>query len=59
MPVIRKLIFLGDSYGVTIPKSWVQNAEEKEGRKMVAVSMEINGNITIHPEFQNNGAKHK
>lgn len=54
MPIKRKLLDLGSSYGVTIPKSWVKDAEEKEGRKMVALTMEINGEIVIKPFFEGN-----
>lgn len=49
----RKLIRLGKSKGVTLPASWIADAEEKAGKKMVAVSMEVNGHIVINPVFKN------
>ena len=52
MPIIRSVIDLGNSKAVTIPKSWITNAEEKTGRKIIALAMEVNGTITIQPIFE-------
>jgi antitoxin component of MazEF toxin-antitoxin module len=46
------LIPWGDSQGVTLPKTWLTMAEEKEGKKIVAVAMEVNGSIIITPIFE-------
>lgn len=51
MPIKRKLIIIGRSYAVTLPKTWVQDAQEKAGREMEYVAMEVNGHITIKPVF--------
>lgn len=57
MPIKRKLIKIGRSYAVTLPMSWVKNAEETAGGKdMTDVTMEVNGHIVIKPVF---GAKQK
>lgn len=52
MPIIRKLTSVGDSKGITLPKSWIVSAEEKAGKKMVAISMEVDKVITIQPIFE-------
>lgn len=52
MPIIRKLIKSGRSYLVSLPKSWVTNAEQENGRSMNNVSLEVNGNITLKPVFE-------
>lgn len=53
VPMTRKLFQMCGSYVVTLPKSWVQYAEQTSGKKMVAVAMEVNGKITLQPIFQN------
>jgi len=52
MPIIRKLVCIGKSKGIFLPKSWIENAEKETGKKMVAVTLEINGVITIKPIFE-------
>ncbi len=53
MPIIRKILNVGDSQAVTIPKSWLQAAENAEGKKIVAIAMEVDGSITLNPVFEN------
>jgi antitoxin component of MazEF toxin-antitoxin module len=49
MPLVRKIIDVGKtSKGVILPKSWLQFLQEKHG-KIEAVSMEVNGKLTIRP----------
>lgn len=49
MPISRKIIAFGkSSYGITLPKSWLEFWESKYG-KIEAVSMEVNGKLTIRP----------
>lgn len=52
MPIIRKLTSVGDSKGITLPKSWIESAEEEAGKKMVAISLEIDKVIVIQPIFE-------
>jgi hypothetical protein len=52
MPIIRGILNLGHSKVVTIPKSWLTNAEEQTGRKIIALAMGINDNITLQPIFE-------
>jgi bifunctional DNA-binding transcriptional regulator/antitoxin component of YhaV-PrlF toxin-antitoxin module len=52
VPIIRKLTTIGDSRGITIPKSWIENAESKAKKKIVAIAMEIDGIINLRPVFE-------
>ena len=52
MPIVRSIINVGNSKAVTIPKSWLTNAEDQTGRKIIALAMEVNGTITIQPIFE-------
>jgi antitoxin component of MazEF toxin-antitoxin module len=48
VPIRRKICHIGGSKAVFLPKSWVDLLEEKYG-KIEAVSMEVNGKLTIRP----------
>ena len=52
MPIQRKILNVGDSQAVTLPKSWLRSAEEIEGKKIIAISMEVDGSITLNPVFE-------
>jgi antitoxin component of MazEF toxin-antitoxin module len=52
MPIIRKLTTVGDSKGITLPKSWLESAEADAGRKIVALALEIDKIITVSPVFE-------
>jgi antitoxin component of MazEF toxin-antitoxin module len=52
MPIIRSILNLGNSKAVTIPKSWLTNAENTTGRKVIALAMEVNENIILQPIFE-------
>ena len=39
MPIIRSILTIGNSKAVTIPKSWLTNAEDQTGRKVIALAM--------------------
>ncbi len=51
MPIIRKLMEVGHSKSITLPKSWIKNAEQEAGKKIVAIALEVNGKITLQPVF--------
>ena len=51
-PIIRKLTSVGDSKGITLPKSWLESAEQEAGKKIVALALEIDRKITIEPVFE-------
>jgi antitoxin component of MazEF toxin-antitoxin module len=52
LPIIKKLIVVGDSKAVTIPATWLQFAEEQKHKKIVAIAMEINGKLILSPIFE-------
>jgi hypothetical protein len=52
MPIIRKILNIGDSKAVTLPKSWIENAEEGAGLKVIALALEVNGSIVLQPVFE-------
>lgn len=52
MPIIRKLIKVGNSRGVTIPDTWIEEIEKRTGKIITEVKMELNGIITIYVEEQ-------
>jgi hypothetical protein len=52
MPLQKKLISLGRSRVVSIPKTWLTLAEEKEGKKIIAIAMEVDGCLTLNPIFE-------
>lgn len=51
MPIIRKILNVGDSKAITIPKSWIESAEENAGKKIVALALEVDRVITLQPIF--------
>ena len=51
MPIIRKLIQVGDSRAMTIPISWLRFYEKERGRKVEAVAIEVDHTLTIEPIF--------
>ena len=49
-PLIKKIIDFGKtSKGIILPKSWLQFHENRNGKKISKVGMEINGKIVIWP----------
>ncbi len=51
MPIVRKLITLGTSKAVILPKSWIEFAEKEATLPMIAVAVEVNKELTITPIF--------
>lgn len=49
MPIIRKVIDVGRSKAVTIPKSWLEYYEREKGEVIEAVAIEVNEVLTITP----------
>jgi len=50
--LIRKILKHGNSRTVSLPKSWLSNAEEEAGKKIVALALEVNNVITVAPVFE-------
>ena len=49
MPLIQRIIQVGDSRAVTIPKSWLRYYEKQIGETIKEVAVEVNGKLTIRP----------
>lgn len=49
MEIIKKLVQLGDSKGVIIPKIWLDSVERVMGKNLTEIVMVIDGNIVIKP----------
>jgi hypothetical protein len=52
MPIIRRIIAIGHSKAITIAKSWITNAEDEAGKKVIALALEVDGSITLQPVFE-------
>ena len=52
MPIIRKLLKIGNSQAITIPKSWITNAEKTGGCTIREISLEVDGEIIIRPVIE-------
>jgi antitoxin component of MazEF toxin-antitoxin module len=52
MPIVRKILKHGDSKAITLPASWLKAAEEKAGKRIIAVALEVNGAIKLKPVFE-------
>lgn len=49
MPIIRKLLNVGDSQAITIPKSWIAYYERETGQKITELAIEVNRVLTVAP----------
>jgi len=49
MPLIRKIIQVGDSEGITLPKDWLDWVERTTGKRPTEVTMEVNGTLKVAP----------
>ena len=49
MPLLKKLIKIGNSRAVIIPASWLKYHEDRQG-KVVEILMELNNVITLAVE---------
>ena len=56
MPIIRKVVQIGDSKGVSFPKSWIDYIEETKGQKLEEVMIEVNGSLIITPKLKEEGS---
>jgi len=48
-PIIRKIIRVGASKAVSIPKSWLEYWERESGQKIIEVAVEVDRVLTISP----------
>ena len=42
---------------MTLPKSWIESAEQEAGKKIVAIALEVDRIITITPVFEKDKEK--
>ena len=54
MPIIRKVIQVGTSRAVCLPKSWLELIERETGKTIKEVAVEVNGVLTIQPIIPKN-----
>jgi len=49
MPIIKKLVKTGGSKAINIPKGWLDYCSQQAGQEIRAVSIEVDGDLTIRP----------
>jgi len=49
MPIVRKLLQVGDSKGITLPKSWIEFFEKETGQRIREVAIEVDRVLIISP----------
>jgi antitoxin component of MazEF toxin-antitoxin module len=49
MPIKRKICKIGNGLAIFLPKSWVKLIEEKYGRPVEAVEIEIDNVLKVAP----------
>ena len=52
MPIVRKLMRLGQSLVMTVPKSWIINYEKEIGQTIRELMIEANGILKVSPIFK-------
>jgi len=61
MPIIRKVFEIGNSRGITIPKSWFEFIEKESGKQIKEVAVEVNQVLKISAILskKENGVAHE
>jgi hypothetical protein len=49
LPLIRKIVPIGGSQGITLPSSWLDWIERETGKLPKEVTIEVNGILTVAP----------
>jgi antitoxin component of MazEF toxin-antitoxin module len=49
IPLVRKIIEVGNSKAVTIPKDWLEYYEKEYGRPIEEVAIEVDEVLKIYP----------
>jgi antitoxin component of MazEF toxin-antitoxin module len=49
MPLVRKIVKIGSSRGITLPEDWLRWLEMKLGEKPEAVLIEVDEELRIKP----------
>jgi hypothetical protein len=51
-PILRRIFKMGDSEGITLPKSWLDLIEHETGKRPTEVTMEVNGILKVAPVIE-------
>jgi hypothetical protein len=57
MPILRRLVTVGEARGISLPKGWLDWIERETGKPLKEVLLEIDKTITIIPIIPNEGSK--
>jgi antitoxin component of MazEF toxin-antitoxin module len=49
MPIVRKIIDVGTSKAVTLPKGWLEYLQKQTGVEITQVAIEVNRVLKIEP----------
>lgn len=49
MPLVRKIIVVGGSRAVTLPKDWLEYYEKMSGKPIEEVAIEVNKVLKVMP----------
>jgi len=52
MPILRKIVKIGNSKGISFPKSWIDCIEQETGRELKEVLVEIDNNLIVSPRIR-------
>jgi antitoxin component of MazEF toxin-antitoxin module len=52
LPLIRKVLKVGNSFAITIPKSWITSFERNTNQKIIELALEVNGILKVFPVFE-------
>lgn len=52
IPIIRKVLEVGNSKCIAIPKSWFKFIENETGQEVKEVAIVVNRKLTIEPYFK-------
>lgn len=58
MPLRRKVFQTGGSKAITLPKSWLELHEEKIGKEIDEVLIEVDGELVVKPMITEATDKH-
>ena len=52
MPMIKKIVMIGGSQGITLPSSWLDWIDRETGKRPKEVTIEVNGVLKISPVLE-------
>jgi len=55
LPLIRKIVPIGGSRGITLPKSWLELIQREEGMEITEVAVEVDNVLTVKPILPKKG----